>query len=193
MTTEDIQAAVKEIEERCGKATPGPWNYAQDAFGEYQRDGDIIDPAGWYVVTNVCSGTGGIDDSDLRNGPFIAHAREDIPTLIKAIHELHQYATVDRDVIQRQAKMIEELTAELTAYREQADKPEDIAELARQVARYAGAFKELAKTKQERDRYLKALEWIVEVDDNGGEECAGCYDNCERCYAEKAREALGRP
>jgi hypothetical protein len=64
------------------------------------------------------------------------------------------------DLIKQQSKLIADLTAELTAYREQADSPEDIAELARQVARYAGVFKELREAKRmlaeivaERDEY----------------------------------------
>lgn len=178
MTTTDIQKAVKEIDER--------WQ------------GKFID----------------------------SQTFADLRALLFATKALLSSADVDRDVIQRQEKMIGELTAsnglllrqrdtwqaecerlqgvvssmstqivaleeELAAYREQADKPEDIAELARQVARYAGAFRELAKTKQERDRLKMALESLMD-EQNGPPLLDRRHKEAWEMAMEEAREATGR-
>ncbi|WZO97291.1 hypothetical protein EP7_004316 [Isosphaeraceae bacterium EP7] len=70
---------VKEIKERCEKATPGPW-----MFDESLHVAAGFDPIfGW-------DGAGKTEckESDAR---FIAHAREDIPYLLARVAELEEF------------------------------------------------------------------------------------------------------
>lgn len=79
------EAKLKEIEDRAAKATEGPWVY----FGEPQ------DNVFWGQIRSVAedgsfahiTDTPELDERD-NDMEFIAHAREDIPALCKAIREL---------------------------------------------------------------------------------------------------------
>ena len=65
---------LKEIEERCKKATPGPWIENESSTYIYlrTRDGESY----------ICSAL------DKDNAKFIAHSREDIPRLLAHIKYL---------------------------------------------------------------------------------------------------------
>lgn len=66
---------LKEIEERCKKATPGPWIENESSTYTYvrTRDGESY----------ICSAL------DRDNSKFIAHSRKDIPRLLAHIKTLH--------------------------------------------------------------------------------------------------------
>lgn len=65
---------MREIGERDAKATPGPW----------QTDGmQVYDEATLGTVADVVFGPSWMEP----NGQFIAHARQDIPTLVAELRE----------------------------------------------------------------------------------------------------------
>jgi len=61
-----------EIERRANMATEGPWEYRPDIHGVVKKGTDIT----------ICSNALPVDEE------FIAHAREDVPRLCRAIREL---------------------------------------------------------------------------------------------------------
>jgi hypothetical protein len=90
MTTEQ---RIEQIKERADKATAGPWNYCESDGVFYSPDKT---PVG-CVYDNVDSGTDEIDDEPSRhNGYFIAHAREDVPFLLRRIEELKEWGQAFR-------------------------------------------------------------------------------------------------
>lgn len=73
---EDIR--LKEIEERCRKATEGPWISFVEGRDHMCGSSFIQTPSKDIELIGATS-----DDQD-----FIAHARQDIPALINEIYEL---------------------------------------------------------------------------------------------------------
>jgi hypothetical protein len=73
-----------EIDARCLAATPGPWEWCvQDRFGQEYEMG-YVDSAKGVVLEPTIAG-----DAD---AVFIAHAREDVPALLKALAASREYA-----------------------------------------------------------------------------------------------------
>lgn len=100
MTT--LPDKLREIEERCEKATEGPWFYD---WGNWE----IESRSDSSFRTSVCSMTpedrlscdgqeqNPVDSSD--DGEFIAHARTDIPKLLKVIEKLMEQRNGFRDEV----------------------------------------------------------------------------------------------
>lgn len=114
-----MDAELQEIEERCNKATAGPWysNFSrgQESGGKcfYCRNGnpvvkcvtleglsyhlhewedcfqEIISDAGVMIVGNYDYESGGVA-STKEDAEFIAHARQDIPALLAEIKRLQE-------------------------------------------------------------------------------------------------------
>jgi len=99
--------ALREIEERAEKATPGPWHAADDGVIWHETLMDqsccgnglpVWNSAGTEIVGQECCGqpnvSGGqeaLGQSSGDNAQFMAHARTDIPALLadrKALVEL---------------------------------------------------------------------------------------------------------
>lgn len=69
---------IKQIEDRCNKATSGPWvSYIEGR--DHESGSDFIMTAGNDIELTGATA----DDQD-----FIAHARQDIPDLINEIYSL---------------------------------------------------------------------------------------------------------
>jgi len=89
---------LKEIEERCNKATPGPWAWEIDRNDNFDGNNPYelwaTHAMSLGINSPVAVGIGVVseyqpeDDSDLK---FIAAARQDIPLLIEEIRRLNQY------------------------------------------------------------------------------------------------------
>jgi len=77
MTEKDILRRLDEIESRVSGATPGPWVYIHAA--------DALDSPKIWSNTRGRVFYGDVDDTD---GEFIAHARDDVPWLVKTCREL---------------------------------------------------------------------------------------------------------
>lgn len=71
MTEKELQ----EIKERCEKATPGPWG-----LDTWKNNLMVIATANCKIVV--------ASRMQIRDAEFIAHAREDIPKLLREIEEL---------------------------------------------------------------------------------------------------------
>jgi hypothetical protein len=78
---------LKQIEERCNKATTGPWK-------GFWRGNTVKSHYIWSPVEqkNICSSI----SPKTKNADFIAHARQDIPDLLAYVRELQ---TAARSVI----------------------------------------------------------------------------------------------
>ncbi len=63
----DLETYLKEVKERCERATEGPWSVDE-----------------WDQIKNVGIITG------KNNSPFIAHARTDVPRLLEMVGLLHE-------------------------------------------------------------------------------------------------------
>ena len=72
---------LKAIEARCEAATEGPWKVGTYG-GVFQDNGKETS-----AITLMYYKTGGTRDPGGVNTEFIAHARTDIPALIKAIRD----------------------------------------------------------------------------------------------------------
>lgn len=72
--------ALAEIEERCGRATPGPWkSYVE---GRDHTSGDsCITTSGEDIY---------LDGASMEDQDFIASARQDVPALIGEIRRLQK-------------------------------------------------------------------------------------------------------
>lgn len=75
-----LESVLKEIEERCERATPGPW--ASFVEGRDFTSGASFIRTGGEDIELLGATS---DDQD-----FIAHAREDIPLLIAEIRRLRK-------------------------------------------------------------------------------------------------------
>jgi len=80
LTNEELVA----ISERAEKASPGPWQVASTTDGEY-----ILDCDEWVVAATF---------ERREDAYFVAHAREDIPSLLDHIAELEAVINVIREV-----------------------------------------------------------------------------------------------
>jgi hypothetical protein len=69
---------LKAIEERCDRATKGPW---RKSVAGIEGDNYIAGTGPWYRLGNA-DNEEAIFDAD-----FIAHSREDLPALIEAVKE----------------------------------------------------------------------------------------------------------
>lgn len=83
MTDEDLEA----IKARADGATPGPWcawrNWVRDADGNSAAHGD------GYLRSQAIGVSDWWDQAQAeRNAAFIAHAREDVPALLRAVERL---------------------------------------------------------------------------------------------------------
>ena len=84
MTPEELKA----IENRCNKATPGPWTTDRPT-----KPSDPDEFSRWVAICGLGGRTGVFADppggqSPWNDAQFIAHAREDIPALLDYIKEL---------------------------------------------------------------------------------------------------------
>jgi hypothetical protein len=77
------ETRLREIEERAGRATPGPWSVQPSDDG---REMHVVadDPGNpdwpWFLATLT-----GHTPGEEHDGPFIAHARSDVPALVEAV------------------------------------------------------------------------------------------------------------
>ncbi|MCC6583130.1 MAG: hypothetical protein IT271_05460 [Chitinophagales bacterium] len=81
---------LKEIEERCNRATKGPW--VSFVEGRNNESGDSFIMTGIQEGEDIWSESRG-EDIYLRGATnddqdFIAHARQDIPRLLKFVRQL---------------------------------------------------------------------------------------------------------
>ena len=81
------QEQLKEIEERCNKATPGPWTI-RISSGEIASIETLDGSSEKSVIDADSDGVLVISHEDLA---FILAARQDIPLLLEEIRFLYQY------------------------------------------------------------------------------------------------------
>jgi hypothetical protein len=85
---------LKAIEERCEKATKGPWELEVDT--EYispdePESGQLIFVTGLERSMFDTEWAEQVDwDKSLNNADFIAHSREDLPALLEAVKEARE-------------------------------------------------------------------------------------------------------
>lgn len=74
----ELDTLLKEIEARAEKATPGEWKLEHDG---YITAGDVD------ILDEGCGCCGRLSnlDNDTNNFEFIAHARMDVPRVVKAL------------------------------------------------------------------------------------------------------------
>jgi hypothetical protein len=77
----DLATRLREIQERCDNATPGPWNYQMREDNGRAKYGWIRGPEALWIADIP-----GLPDRP--DGDFIAHARQDIPFLLAEIARL---------------------------------------------------------------------------------------------------------
>jgi FMN phosphatase YigB (HAD superfamily) len=75
---------IKSIEERCERATKGPWNIEHQFH--IHSNGRGICSTGAYGSNKDCEFEKVYQDN-MANSDFIAHSREDLPALIEAVKE----------------------------------------------------------------------------------------------------------
>jgi hypothetical protein len=78
---------IEEISERCEKATPGMWYVYWDPEKEAYK-GDRVNVHGIYSNANdecIVETDGGYYPPKHHDAEFIAHSRQDLPNLIKAL------------------------------------------------------------------------------------------------------------
>ena len=82
MTPERLQ----EIKARCESATGGPWEYLCDTSNR----GHILygDPERDLVYCPSCSRRYGAQFIGTKDGPFVAHARQDLPDCLEEIERM---------------------------------------------------------------------------------------------------------
>lgn len=127
--TQDLATLLREVRERCAKATPGPWEYPPwtdtlDRWAVCQtrdgRDGSTEFLPGLAAVARQ------------RDADFIAHARTDIPALLEAITRLREQRVVSegkeralRELCERrlqdQDPVVNKLVRELLAILDRTD------------------------------------------------------------------------
>ena len=82
MTSEEL----KEIEERCNKATPGPWHFNPgDSYSAYPS---VMTRGRFLLVFDVAEDAPDDFPGWDEDAAFVAHSREDIPKLLVHIKEL---------------------------------------------------------------------------------------------------------
>ena len=92
----DIETMVAEIEARAEKATPGPWK-PKVVSSCYGTNG---------VSAGSCEDVVGMHGASAANCDFIAHAREDVPTLCAMWRE----AIAERDALRERLAKLESAT-----------------------------------------------------------------------------------
>ena len=90
MTPEDKKFC-EEVENRCQKATPGPWKHEHGTVpladtGDYEHFDALKAPLNRPLPLTICDDWGG-HETACDNFNFIAHARMDIPRLLSIIKE----------------------------------------------------------------------------------------------------------
>ena len=86
---------LREIKERCERATPGPWivspnrHKAKDGSQWGIIEARIRTVTGGIVAHTICTWDG---DNGRANAEFAAHAREDVPVLVAEVEQLHRFA-----------------------------------------------------------------------------------------------------
>lgn len=71
---------LEAIEARCKAATPAPW---APLYGGL----DVVGPSGKCITSPGDAHISSVEEC-MGNGQFIAHAREDVPTLIAEVRRL---------------------------------------------------------------------------------------------------------
>ena len=74
-------AQIAAIRQRAEQATPGPWRTREEATPSGQLTWHGVGERGRLYVANTVEGL----DEEAANAEFIAHARKDIPFLLKQI------------------------------------------------------------------------------------------------------------
>lgn len=125
------------IEERCAKATPGPWNYiapdtyCAQAIVTVGTVRPIPDQPGAVLGARELSfddGDGFTDKQDCDNAIFVAHARTDLPACVEEIKRLRSEVESETrwaDQYQREHETLRARVKELeedSCTRKQADK-----------------------------------------------------------------------
>jgi hypothetical protein len=109
---------LKAIEERCEKATPGPWVHRMNHHARNQQvqssevglEGD--DPESRPLFTGWAWKPGGHRDAR-PNAEFIAHARTDIPALLAHIQEQEATAQRREEILSDLGKVAREQAADI--------------------------------------------------------------------------------
>lgn len=104
MTTPLTDDELREIRERCEAASAGPWEYhvGSDPVRQYIAQACQNNGPRWLVALMMTSDL----DEDCRevasvNGPFIAHARTDVPALLAEVDRLREAVRQAIDQAQR--------------------------------------------------------------------------------------------
>lgn len=101
-------AELKEMQERCDKATKGPWFYAED--------GAIVFSGTPHDAQHICDIRGfGAELPMDDNGQCIAHAREDMPRLLATVAEDKLLMLSSSNKIDELLATVAELRAEVEA------------------------------------------------------------------------------
>jgi len=86
---------LREIKERCERATPGPWtSLSDDGRGLRTMNIKVVGRSPMMLVAQTAIGTTGGkiydngEDGRYDNAEFIAHAREDVPALVEEVDRL---------------------------------------------------------------------------------------------------------
>jgi hypothetical protein len=72
---------IKAIEERCERATKGPWD---KRVAGVEGDNYIAGTGPWYRVQGSWNAN---NDNSINDADFIAYSRQDIPALLEAVKE----------------------------------------------------------------------------------------------------------
>lgn len=103
------EETLREIEERCEAATNGPWEESDLQPGQVLCD-VYGDDGVWELVCMMWLVEDHMSGSTLANARFVAHAREDVPALLKEVRRLR----AERDAQKRAVQMVDELLCVLS-------------------------------------------------------------------------------
>jgi BMFP domain-containing protein YqiC len=123
---------LREIEERVNKATPGPWRLGTyNVWADGERPPRLICDADTALAVRERF----MMDQDDANSDFIAHARQDTPSLLATIRELQarlddsehgfKLALGDSGEYRRQVEELQARVLELELKLRQRDDPDD--------------------------------------------------------------------
>ena len=82
------QNQLDEMIRRCEAATPGPWQACWEGRDQFGGESVILTPTGDLYLTPGRS---------LADHDFIAHARQDVPTLLAEVERLTQLLAAQSD------------------------------------------------------------------------------------------------
>jgi hypothetical protein len=106
-----LQQKLEEIKERSQNATPGPWENRCQQFSNSERPTSIWTEHGW---TARVEGLG--PSHSIPNAEFIAHARTDVPLLLKALAKCIEQR--DNNLVQKDKAMSHGFILDLSELRD---------------------------------------------------------------------------